>query len=134
MRKSLFHCLLVLIIILCSCGKEEKTGERGKDWDYTVVITEDCPKDLLEEIEKKKVNSFQMTYDDGEYLYIAVGYGEQQTGGYSIKVLGLYEQGDGLCIETSLLGPEEDVIVKNKASFPYIVIKTEKTEKNVTFL
>lgn len=134
MKKIFLSCFLCFMTILCSCGKTENTGERGKDWDYTVVTTEDCPKDLQTEIDKKKVNAFQMTYDDGEYLYIAVGYGEQQTGGFSIKVLGLYEQGEGLCVETSLLGPEEDVIVKNRESFPYIVIKTEKTEKNVTFL
>ena len=56
--------------------------------------------DFLKELEEKKINPFQMTYMDGEYLYIALGYGEQPTGGFSITIHGLYETGDKLCLET----------------------------------
>ncbi|MCH5264301.1 MAG: protease complex subunit PrcB family protein [Lachnospiraceae bacterium] len=125
---------LCLLLMLTGCKTAVEQETKGADWEYTVVPTADCPKDFLEEIEKKKINAFQMTYDDGEYLYLAVGYGEQETGGYSIKVQGLYEKGEGLCMETSLVGPEEDAVVRNQASFPYIVIKTEKTDKKVEFL
>lgn len=128
-------CLtLFLIAFLAGCETVTNDGARGRDWEYTVVPSHDCPEDFLKEIEKKKMNEFQMSYEDGEYLYIAVGYGEQQTGGYSIKVQGLYEKGENLCIETSLIGPEEDDIVRKKASYPYIVIKTERTEKDIKFL
>ena len=74
-----------------------------------------------------------MTYMDGEYLYVAVGYGEQATGGFSIAVRGLYEMGDKLCFETELLGPGKDETVKQKASYPFVIIKTEKTEREVVF-
>ena len=65
--------------LFSGCGTE-KEGKRGKDLDYTVVPTEECPADFLAEINKKKINPFQMTYEDGEYCYLAVGYGEQETG------------------------------------------------------
>lgn len=134
-RQYAFFCSLILIMgMICSltaCGKKEE--ERGKDWDYTVVPKEDCPKDFFLEIEKKKINSFQMTYEDGEYLYIAIGYGEQLTNGFGIQVQQLYEMGENLCIETSLIGPDKEQIVRNKASYPYVVIKTEKTSKKVKF-
>lgn len=136
MWKAGFLCLL-FVVVLSGCekvGQGSTGGTRGKDWNYTVVPVKDCPEDFLKEIEKKKVNELQMTYEDGAYLYIAVGYGEQSTGGYSIKVQGLYEKGENLCIETSLVGPEEDDVVRQKVSYPYIVIKTEKTEKNIDFL
>ena len=80
--------------LFSGCGTE-KEGKRGKDLDYTVVPTEECPADFLAEINKKKINPFQMTYEDGEYCYLAVGYGEQETNGFSVRVLGLYEKGDG---------------------------------------
>ena len=52
--------------LFSGCGTE-KEGKRGKDLDYTVVPTEECPADFLAEINKKKINPFQMTYEDGEY-------------------------------------------------------------------
>ncbi|MCH5252576.1 MAG: protease complex subunit PrcB family protein [Lachnospiraceae bacterium] len=134
-KRWMAGCLgLLLLLILTGCETVTEEAAKGKDWEYTVVPERDCPEDFKKEIEPKKINKFQMTYDDGEFLYIAVGYGEQETGGFSIKIQGLYEKGESLCIETSLVGPEEDTIVKNKPSYPYIVIKTEKTEKTVEFL
>lgn len=123
-------CMLILVI---GCEQETQQAERGKDWDYTVVAVRDCPEDLLKELEEKKINPFQMTYMDGEFLYIVAGYGEQPTGGFSIAVRGLYEMGDKLCLETELLGPGRDETVKQKASYPYIIIKTEKTDREVLF-
>lgn len=128
----LFLCV-ISGCIMSGCQNASQEGKRGKDWEYTVVPTADCPEELKEEIDKKKVNAFQMTYDDGEFLYAAVGYGEQEKGGFSIQVLGLYEKGSSLCFETSLNGPEEDEVVSHKASYPYLVIKTEKTDKQVIF-
>lgn len=134
MQKIGFWILgLLFFSFLTGCQSVQTDSTRGKDWDYTVVPTADIPQDFAEEIEQKKVNSFQMTYEDGVYLYIAVGYGEQNSGGYSIQLQGLYEKGEDLCVETTLTGPEDDVVVSDKASFPYIVIKTEKTDKNVVF-
>ncbi len=135
MKKFAVACLaLFLLFQLGGCEKAEKGGERGRDWDYTVVTTEDCPEDFLKEIETKKINEFQMSYDDGVYCYLAVGYGEQESGGFSIQVQGLYERGDSLCFETSLCGPEEEDVVSQKPSYPYIVIKTEKTDKTIEYL
>lgn len=129
-------CLIMIMLFAVSiagCEKEVQTTERGKDWDYTVVAVRDCPEDFLKELEEKKVNPFQMTYMDGEYLYIALGYGEQPTGGYSIAVRGLYESGDKLCFEAELLGPGKEETVKEKASYPFVVVKTEKTDREVVF-
>lgn len=124
-------CWVFMCLVACGREKEEK---RGEDLEYTVVPTADCPKDFLQEINKKKINAFQMTYDDGEYCYIAVGYGEQETNGFSIQVQGLYEKGDKLCLETSLVGPDKEQIVSQKKSYPFLVIKTMKTEKKVEFI
>lgn len=135
MSKKIILMMVVICVIVCAagCEKEEESKERGKDWDYTVVAVRDCPEDFLKELEGKKVNAFQMTYMDGEYLYIAIGYGEQATGGFSIAVRGLYESGEGLCFETELMGPGKDEVVKEKPSYPFVIVKTEKTEKEVAF-
>lgn len=127
----LLICLAV--VSLTGCGEEKASSSRGKDLDYTVVPTADCPADFLAEINKKKINPFQMTYEDGVYCYLAVGYGEQETNGFSIKVLGLYERGDRICFETSLVGPEEDQVVSRRQSTPYLVVKMQRTDREVDF-
>ena len=133
-KKIVFWILLSLFLISAAgCEKQMETSEKGKDWDYTVVAVRDCPEDFLKQLEEKKVNAFQMTYMDGEYLYIALGYGEQATGGYSIAVRGLYESGDKLCFEAELIGPGKDETVKEKTSYPFVIIKTERTDKEVLF-
>lgn len=126
-------CLFLFTAFTAGCEKESESAKRGKDWDYTVVAVRDCPEDFLTELEEKKINPFQMTYMDGEYLYIAVGYGEQATGGFSIAIRGLYESGPALCLETELLGPGKDEVVKEKPSYPYIIVKTEKSDREVLF-
>ncbi len=135
MRKSIIMLFFLFCLGVCltGCQKEKTAAEKGKDWDYTVVAVRDCPEDFLKELEEKKVNAFQMTYMDGEYLYAALGYGEQETGGFSIAVHGLYEVDGKLCLETELKGPGKDEAVKQKASYPFIIIKTEKTDKEVIF-
>lgn len=101
--------------------------------DYSIVQIADVPKEFLKEIEEKRVNAFQMTYMDGEYLYIALGYGKMVTGGFSITVHGLYESGDKLCFETELMKPNKDEVVKEEPSYPFIIVKTEKTDRKVSF-
>lgn len=133
-KAASFLCAcLLLTAMVTGCSAPVKEAERGKDWDYTVVPTRDVPEDFQAQIDKKKVNAFQMTYENGEYLYMAVGYGEQESGGFNIQVQGLYEKGEELCLETSLLGPGEEEIVNGKVSYPYIVIKTQCSSKNVDF-
>lgn len=120
--------------VLCGCG-QTSTGQKeaGTECDYTVVATRDCPEEFLKNLEEKKINPFQMTYQDGTYLYMAVGYGEQKTGGYSILVEKLTETKDKIFLNTELRGPSKEEVVLEKPSFPYIVIKMENKSKEVVF-
>ena len=58
-------------------------------------------------MEEKKEKEFQLSYETGEDLYLAKGYGRQMSGGYSIQVEELGESGNGLFFVTRLLGPED---------------------------
>lgn len=120
--------------VLCGCG-QTSTGQKeaGTECDYTVVATRDCPEEFLKNLEEKKINPFQMTYQDGTYLYMAVGYGEQKTGGYSILVKKLTETKDKIFLNTELRGPSKEEVVLKKPSFPYVVIKMENKSKEVVF-
>ena len=74
-----------------------------------------------------------MTYADNGSLYIAVGYGEQPTSGYSIEVKELYETENAIYIHTNLIGPAKDEKIVERKTYPYIVVKLEFVDKNVVF-
>lgn len=115
------------------CQVQECDKDKLKDLDYTVVEKEEIPEEFLNIIEGKKNEEFKLTYAEGENLYIAVGYGEQNTGGYSISVNELYLTSNSIYVNTSLMGPENDEKVTEGLSYPYAVIKIEYMDKNVVF-
>ena len=130
-RKWIPVILPILIIMgFTGCKEEEKI----RNLDFTVVSNECIPKELLEEIESKKEEEFQLTFQDQNYLYLCVGYGKKETGGYSICVKDFYLTESSIVLDTTLLGPKHDDKKKNSDnSYPYIVIKTEYIDAVVIF-
>ena len=117
----------------CSFGGGEDTG-KIRDLEFTVVGEEEQPDALKDVIEEKKTKPFQVSYTLGEDMYIAVGYGEQPTGGYSICVNELYETEDSIVMDTTLNGPQQGEQTIDSLTYPYIVVKTENIEdKNIEF-
>ena len=62
-----------------------------------------------------------------------MGYGTQQTNGYSISVEELYETRNAIYINTNLLGPAKGEAVSEVESYPYIVVKIDYLDKSVVF-
>lgn len=124
-------CALCMSII--ACGKKQDPMEKIRDLEFSVIAEDKLPEELLSTIEEKKAKPFKLTFQDQGFLYICVGYGEQETGGYSITVNALYETGNALYIDTNLLGPGPEEKGKNVSSYPYVVIKTEFIDKPVAF-
>lgn len=135
MRRKWFTMLIaiMLLAIITGCNKEETAGEKIRDLDFTVVATENIPDELMVYVEEEKAEPFYRTYSDGDFMYLCVGYGEQETGGYSISVNALYLAEDAVCMDTTLMGPgpgEERIASK---SYPYIVICTEYIDSPIVF-
>ena len=120
-------------LLLAGCTFLSEETIKLRDLDFTVLSEEKVPEELLTIIEEKKASPFQITYSDNEYLYICVGYGEQETGGYSIAVNELYLTETNICANTSLLGPDASEKGNKTPSYPYIVIKTEYLDQTVIF-
>ena len=133
MKKAV--CLLaalVLAAVLSGCGLIRIEEEERKPVDYTVVERQDIPAALDEIMNEKKEKEFQMSYETGEALYLAKGYGRQMSGGYSIQVEELGASSNGLFFVTRLIGPK-DLNEAGVPSYPCIVIKTEPQKKPVVF-
>ena len=125
--------MVVCTLLLVSCAFLSEETIKLRDLDFTVLSEEKVPEELLTIIEEKKSMPFQITYSDNEYLYICVGYGEQETGGYSIAVNELYLTESSICVNTSLLGPDVSEKGNKTPSYPYIVLKTEYLDQTVIF-
>lgn len=123
-----------LALVLTGCEAQETVGDKLKDLDFTVIGENEQPDALKSIIAEKSKSAFQISYTIGDELYIAIGYGEQSSGGYSITVNEFYETADVIFVDTTLIGPSSAQNVTDNPTSPYIVIKTENIEdKPITF-
>lgn len=126
--------MVILMLALAGCGMEREAEDKLRDLDFTVVGENEQPDALKDIIAEKRASAFQISYTIGEELYIAIGYGEQPSGGYSITVNAFYETPDSLYIDTTLIGPGAAENVTDTVTTPYIVIKTENiADKPIEF-
>lgn len=125
--------VLVLSLLLTGCTLLSEERIKLRDLDFTILGDELVPEELKTILEEKKGGAFQLTYSDQANLYICIGYGEQETGGYSIAVNELYLTDSAIYVNASLLGPEASEKENKTPSYPYIVIKTEYLDQTVIF-
>ena len=135
MKKKISICLQFILILIClnGCGIIHQGKKEQHKLDFTVLAPEDIPIQCETRIEKEKKANFGFTFSDEQYLYICVGYGEQKTSGYSIRVNELYTDGSEIYVGTSLIGPKSLEETKVINTYPYVAIKTEYIEQNVIF-
>lgn len=126
-------CLLSVVLTLCACSMVNSERVKLRDLEFTVLSEDMISEELRTIINERKEESFKLTYSDDDNLHIVIGYGKQQTGGYSIAVNELYLTENAIYVNTSLLGPEATEKSKQEPSCPYIVIKTEKLDETVIF-
>lgn len=129
-------CMVMLMCLtVIACGAKQKTDplEKLKDLEFSVIAEDNLPEELYTMIEEKRESSFKLTFQDQGFLYICVGYGQQQSGGYSIAVNELYETSNAIYIDTNLIGPSADEKKHNSPSYPVIVVKMEFIDKPVVF-
>ena len=123
--------MLIVAVIVTGCQMMSSEKVKLRDLDFTIQSEETIPAEVGKMIEEKKEEPFKFTFTDGDNLYICIGYGKQDRGGYSITVDALYLTEDAIYVETTLLGPDDGEKSKKIASYPYIVIKTESLDQTV---
>lgn len=137
MRRFRIAVLLITIGItvlgITGCKTEDTDVKKIKDLEFTVVEDADLPGELKEIIDEKKENPFKLSYSNKDYLYIVVGYGKQNSGGYSISVDDLYLTSNAIYMDTNLIGPTQDDMVTQGVTYPYVVVKLEFMDKSVVF-
>ena len=133
--KKIYGILFFLgMIILCGCEVKviEKQGEK-RELPFVILGKEVIPEELKKLIEEKKEEEIKLTYVDEEGRYIIIGYGKQNTGGYSIYIKELYATESAIYVDTSLAAPKEDGKADRAPSYPVIVIEISEMSLPVVF-
>ncbi len=135
MYKKFLAVLAVLSLCLTvgGCSMFDTSDKKISDMDFTVADAEELPEEIRTMIEERKNEAFQMAYHDGTYSYIIVGYGQQETSGYSIQVNDVYQGETGIWVDTDLIGPEKSEATEAVASYPFVVIKIEGVDQTIRF-
>lgn len=125
--------LTVILLSLCACSVEKTSTTKIRDIEFTVTEEKNIPEELQGMIDEKQNTPFKLTYADQGALYIAEGYGQQPTSGYSIEVQECFETKNAIYLHTNLIGPAKEEKIVEADTYPYIVIKMEFIDKNVVF-
>ena len=136
-RALLAATVLLLLMMVISCGEKQKpkrTYESMQDAVYEIVSGSNVPHKVNEKIFKERDKGFGFSYRDNEGMYIAFGFGRQNTGGFSIQLAAVKENEDEILIEAKLIAPAPEEVVSTSPSYPYMILKMEDTEKNVEFI
>ena len=120
-------------VCLFGCGVEKTDESKVEDIDYCIVEENDIPKELMAKIQEKKAADLKMVFENDDFVYIVRGYGEQETGGYSIQITDVYLTKNAVVFRSNLVGPSKDQVKNVVPSYPYVVLKIQNMEKNVIF-
>lgn len=133
-RKTMFLIPALLILLaLTGCSISRSPSVKIRDLTFTVVSPDEIPTPLQEVIDENLTTEMKLSYQNDGQLYIARGFGEQKTSGYSISAEQCYLGEDGIHVKFQLLGPAKDVQATEEASYPYIVIQLEDPQTEEIF-
>ncbi|MBQ2239064.1 MAG: protease complex subunit PrcB family protein [Lachnospiraceae bacterium] len=121
--------LLFFLLVFTSCGKE--TEEEKEKLDFTICDEKQLPEELKELLEEKKQEVFKLTFSTKDYLYIVVGYGEQNRSNLDVVVEELSLGKNAIYVKTQLVGNEEED--KEIITYPVIVLKCPYMDLPVVF-
>lgn len=121
--------LLFFLLVFTSCGKE--TEEEKEKLDFTICDEKQLPEELKELLEEKKQGVFKLTFSTKDYLYIVVGYGEQNRSNLDVVVEELSLGKNAIYVKTQLVGNEEED--KEIITYPVIVLKCPYMDLPVVF-
>lgn len=123
---------LICMLFQTGCGKKGEV-KKIKDLTFQILSREQVGDELAGMLEQKKSKPFKITYQEDGKLYICIGYGRRDSGGYSITVNELFLASNAVYVDTSLMGPDKEEEKIGGTSYPYIIIQTEDMDKTVVF-
>ena len=134
MKKICGVLLLIGILGLSGCSiRVIPKQEEKREIPFVIMGKEVIPKEVEKLIEEKKEQQIKLTYVDDTNRYIIIGYGKQNTGGYSIYIEELYATENAIYVDTALIPPENKPQKEKVPSYPVMVIQIKEMALPVVF-
>lgn len=127
---------LIISLGLCSaCTLNERAAipQTGKTIAYKIISDEKTEAALMDAVTEAKAQRFHIVYRNGDRMFLAVGYGEQPSSGYSITVEDIYEKDGVVYVCTMLVGPQKNEKTSSVRTFPYIILEMENMDCEIVF-
>lgn len=102
--------------------------EQGQAVKYEICTEKNLPEHLQNLLEKRKKNPGTFAYKNSRYTYLVVCYGEKPYSGYSVQVEECWKDGEQLYLETQLIGPAAGEEIIETLTYPFLVVRCERTE------
>lgn len=125
--------ICIVASLLCGCTVIKIEEEEIQSLDYAIVREEAQPEEVQILIEENQDGKMKMSYIDQGVEYIIIGYGAQETSGYSVEILSVYETENAVYVSTNLLGPMSGEAVIESITYPFVVIAIEENEKPIIY-
>ncbi len=133
MKKNYVLLLMLFSLFFTGCNIKVISEENKKEIPFVILGQEVIPEEVKKLIESKKEQQIKLTYVDDEKRYIIIGYGKQNTGGYSIYIEDLYAADNGIIVDTALVAPKNTAEVKKVPSYPVMVIQISEMALPIVF-
>ena len=133
--KCLFALGIFFFVVtqILGCEMQIVPQEERKEVSFSIISKECIPESLAKLIEERKDEEMKITYVDQGKRYIVIGYGKQNSGGYSIYIKDLYKTENALYVDTCLMGPKEKTKIQETTSYPMIVLRISEMGLPVVF-
>lgn len=126
------YTVIGVMVLVLIAGFYVFTSEKDEsvEFNYKVVNTEDLSNDNLDEwYEENKMNKGIYLMKGAEKTHILVAAGEKRSGGYSLELSNVAEDGENVTFEVKLNEPEPNQPVIEVLTYPTLLIETEGVEK-----
>lgn len=136
---SLFFVAVMVLGLFVGCGNKDNDDMNGDkdvqlgELEYETVdsktVKDKSLKQWIEENSKKEGVFTSEVYDNN--VYILLGAGEQNTGGYSVEVTSVIGKEDAIEINGKLNAPKEEDSVITAITYPYTLISVKKDNRKI---
>lgn len=136
----LLVCVLLVTGLLVGCGNQSKVINNGEidenkdiqlgELDFESIDESSLKEDTLKNwFEINYKNNGISTIKHNENVYILIGAGEQNTGGYSVEVTSVVGKQNEIIVSGRLNSPKESEMVIQALTYPNAIVKIPKDDR-----
>ncbi len=134
-RSTLLLVWFLTTMLMCVGCTIFKESDNGDSLLYDICDSSMLPEELKIIIDSKKSDKFNLVYSNNNYTYIVMAAGKQERDDVGIKVEKMYRDNNAIYIKGLLcqIATPGDTVSGDNISYPYTVIRIQKSELPVIF-